>query len=289
MNMADPYANWKTRFHVLLIHPSEPKLLLTSENNGWALPCIESDVFVWWRNMEEVNQEIRAVMGDQVSGMHCLSKVDNMPERESERIYLFEHRGDAIDWDGRWCSRRDLEDMTFLVPEHQAMAVRSLQEVEGLANPDLRPPWSTPGWFDHTAAWFQEQLDKSGIELIHPIQCIYSWPPSAVLHAETSSGEIYMKAASQLPVFVDEPLLMTFLASLFPNRIPAPICVEPEERWMLLPDLGYPIRQATEGEKVEALLSFGELQRRTVEHTERLLEIIEDCIAKGIRSGSKQE
>ena len=223
--------------------------------------------------MEQVNQEIQAVMGNQVSGMHCMSRVDNMPERQSERIYLFENRGDPIDWDGRWCSKQDLGHMTFLIPEQRTMAQQALEEIEGLSDPDLRPPWSIPGWFDQATAWFKEELDKSEIELVHPIQCIYSWPVSAVLHAETSSGEIYMKAASQLRVFVDEPLLTSFLASLFPNRVPTPMCVEPEHRWMLLPDLGYPIREATEEEKVQALLAFGELQRRSIKHADELLRM----------------
>jgi hypothetical protein len=42
---------------------------------------------------------------------------------------------------------------------------------------------------------------------------------------------------------------------------------------MLLPDLGYPIRFATEEEKIEAILRYGELQRKSIAHTEELLGI----------------
>jgi len=244
------------------------------EENRWLLPRVESDDrLIGWRHMDSVTQEIRRTLGDEVSGLECLSLVKDAPEHW-EQIYHFEHRGGGpVTTDGRWCDRADLAQLIFAVPEHRALAERCLEEIEGIADPDLRSPWNCPGWADQAEAWFRQQLSDMGHRLLQPIRSIYRHGLSEILHAETSAGEIYMKASSFLPMLVDEPRLTCYLASVFPGLVPTPIRVNTERRWMLLPDLGYPIREATEEMKIEALLAFGRLQRQAVEHVDELLHL----------------
>jgi len=265
----------RTRFHILLIHPSQPRLLLMQEKDRWLLPCVKSDDrFIGWRDMDSVTQEIRRALGDEVSGLECLSLVWNELEHCHEEVYLFEHRGgEPIATDGRWCDRADLGQLILAVPELRALAERCLEEIEGIADPDVRSPWNCPGWADQAEAWFQQQLSEMGHRLLEPIRSIYRHGLSEILHAETSAGEIYMKASSFLSMLVDEPRLTCHLASVFPDVVPTPIRVNAERRWMLLPDLGYPIREATEEMKIEALLAFGRLQRQSVEHVDKLLHL----------------
>ena len=264
----------RSLFHILLIHPSQPRLLLMQEEDRWLLPRVESDDrFIGFRNMDSVTQEIRRALGGEVSGLECLSLVKDGVEHW-ELVYHFEHRGgEPITTDGRWCDRDDLSHLIFAVPEHRALAERCLEEVEGVADPDLRSPWNCPGWADQAEAWFEQQLNELGHRLLQPIRSTYRHGLSNILHAETSVGEIYMKASSFLPMLVDEPRLTCHLSSVFPDLVPMPIRVNTERKWMLLPDLGYPIREATEEMKIEALLEFGRLQQQAVEHVDKLLHL----------------
>lgn len=269
--MTDSANTWATRFHLLLLHPREARILLQLAEAGWTLPTVDSDVHVWWRNMEDVNEQIQLAAGSQVTGLHCISRLDVNEERRSERIYTCECRSERLELSGTWCGRADLGGAIFANTRHEGMVLRALEELEGCADPDRRPPWCKPGWYDRAAAWFGDRLKGHGLAITERIQCIYSWPVSAVLHARTSAGEIYMKAASHLADFVNEPVLTSFLPTVLPGRVPEPIQIEYEQRWMMLPDLGYPIRYAPEKQKAEALLSFGELQRAAAEHVQTFL------------------
>ncbi|MBT4498364.1 MAG: phosphotransferase, partial [Gemmatimonadetes bacterium] len=163
--------------------------------------------------------------------------------------------------------------LIFAVPEQRTLAERCLEEIEGTADPDLRLPWNCPGWTDQAEGWFEQQLSEMGHRLLQPIRSFYRHGLANILHAETSAGEFYMKASSFLSMLADEPRLTCYLASVFPDLVPRPIRINTERRWMLLPDLGYPIREATEEMKMEALLAFGRLQRQAVEHVDKLLHL----------------
>ncbi|NKB72379.1 MAG: phosphotransferase [Candidatus Latescibacteria bacterium] len=263
----------RTRFHILLLHPTRPRLLLIQKEDGWHLVCVDSDERFGWRDMESLTQEVRRLLADGVSGLECLSYVQDGAEHW-ELICHFEHRGDEpVTTDGRWCYRADIEQLDFAVPEHKGLAEQCLKEVEGVAEPDRRSPWSCPGWADEAEAWLLRQLDEMGCRLLQPVWGFYRHGLANTIHAQTSAGEFYMKASSFLPMLVDEPRLTGYLAAEFPEFVPAPIRVHAQRRWMLLPDLGYPIRAATEDMKKEALLAFGRLQRQAIGHVDKLLRL----------------
>ena len=65
---------------------------------------------------------------------------------------------------------------------------------------------------------------------------VTNWSLSCVLRGHTAAGAVYFKAAATLPLFVNEPVIMAALARRYPEHIPAPLSLNPQRRWMLLPE-----------------------------------------------------
>ncbi|MFP6646012.1 MAG: hypothetical protein VCF24_21010, partial [Candidatus Latescibacterota bacterium] len=63
----------------------------------------------------------------------------------------------------------------------------------------------------------------------------------------------------------------TDLAALFTGRIPEPLAVDVERGWLLLPDLGPPIREVPDDVKLAALQTYAQLQLDSVRHAEALI------------------
>jgi hypothetical protein len=59
-----------------------------------------------------------------------------------------------------------------------------------------------------------------------------------VLKVTTESGPLYFKVPRDLPLFVNEGVVLTRLAEIYPDRLPRPLALAPERGWMLLDDFG---------------------------------------------------
>ena len=70
----------------------------------------------------------------------------------------------------------------------------------------------------------------------------------------------------------DEPSLTCRLADLFPELVQALLAVHQENGWIVLPDIGPPIREALAGEKMAVFDLFAQMQRRSETHVDGLLE-----------------
>lgn len=103
------------------------------------------------------------------------------------------------------------------------------------------------------------------------IERFYNWPLASVLRAHTTTGDLYLKATSRIPLLADESALTVCLAALFPGRVPEPIAVDLERGWMLLPDVGPWIYGTPEDVKLAALQGFAQLQLDSVEQADHLL------------------
>jgi hypothetical protein len=77
------------------------------------------------------------------------------------------------------------------------------------------------------------------------------WRLSCLLRAPTGDGDVWFKANTTSPLFVNEGVVMGALAGLFPGRVPAPLAVEPERAWMVLADFGEEVRWEAPMEVVE--------------------------------------
>jgi hypothetical protein len=81
-------------------------------------------------------------------------------------------------------------------------------------------------------------MERLGRPLTGPVRQARVWRLSCLLRAPTGDGDIWFKASTTSPLFVNEGVVRGALAGLFPGQVPAPLAVEPERGWMVLADFG---------------------------------------------------
>jgi fructosamine-3-kinase len=146
--------------------------------------------------------------------------------------------------------------------------------------PERRAPWAIPGWHAEVERWIRDQIARLGRGQIRSIKPIKSWSISCVLKVTTETGTLYFKVARDLPLFVNEGVVLSRLAELYPDRVPTPLALAPERGWMLLDDFGgqpgddapldqqahlmqdFARMQIDSSRKIEALLAAGCKDRR---------------------------
>lgn len=274
--MAEDAARWRSDIFGILPHPTEPRVLLLRDGNGWTLPRARLERGIWLDKLGIVTEGLRRVLGAGVRA-HRYARYDHSDKgRWEEGIYVLEGAADParIPPAGRWIDRDDLEDLPLRHPAHRAVLDTYFREAAGGIEPERQAPWARSGWFNEAAAWIAAQLSERGRPLAAPVEQIRNFSLSCILRAPTAAGAVYFKVAADFPLFVDEPLLTTALAARFPGRVPAPLAIDRARRWMLTEDFGRPIGWDAPLATREALLrAFGELQIAAAESAEGLLAL----------------
>jgi len=126
------------------------------------------------------------------------------------------------------------------------------------------PPWEASGWSEAVLAWVDGELDRLGLRRTGPMEP-RPRPWSIVLTVPTSTGACYFKTTA--PDMANDAALTVLLAGEAPNLVLAPLAVDLERRWMLLPDGGPRLRDALAedpdlGHWERILPVYAELQRR---------------------------
>jgi hypothetical protein len=119
-----------------------------------------------------------------------------------------------------------------------AVAARVVEELERGPSGDGGQPWAARGWFAEADRWLRSTMERLGRPLTGPVRQARVWRLSCLLRAPTGDGDVWFKANTISPLFVNEGVVMGALAGLFPGRVPAPLAVEPERGWMVLADFG---------------------------------------------------
>jgi len=221
------------------------------------------DEAVWEADVGKVSEAMRLALGVDVTTLRYASYSVSEDAHQIDTIYVLESHNPAWEpQDGaEWVGRAVLADLPLARPEHRALVAAHLAEAESGQIPELRPPWARVGWFEQAAAWTQSELARLGYSLTAPVEQVKSWGISCILRARTSSGDVYFKAASSLPLFAHEPAVTRGLSWLYPDHIPTPLSIDEQHRWMLLADFGAPIEwDAPVEEQEEILRLYGELQ-----------------------------
>jgi hypothetical protein len=91
-----------------------------------------------------------------------------------------------------------------------------------------------------------------GRPLTGPVAQVRAWELSCILRAPTATGDVWFKTNAALPLFVNEGVVLTTLAELFGDRVPAPLAVDAERGWMLLDDHGEEVARSYARMQVEA-------------------------------------
>ncbi|MEM7595876.1 MAG: phosphotransferase, partial [Cyanobacteria bacterium P01_A01_bin.83] len=122
-----------------------------------------------------------------------------------------------------------------------------------------------------------------GAKQLAPVEYVKSWSISCVLKVETSIGNLYLKQASTLPLFCDEPVVTNELAHLFPDHIPQVVGINPEHSWLLLQDFGKPLgNKVSIQTKQEVYRLLAQIQIQSIEYRDRLLTI--DCLDRRLNN-----
>ncbi len=269
---------WKSYVYGILPHPTEPRSLLRSDNNGWFLPygCVHQGV--WSSDFAKIKKAIQRELGFSVNVLYYRSFWVEQSQRQIHGIYVLEHCGSIEKiQNGTWINSQTLDNLSLKFPEHKSVIKEYLTEIESGRIPELRPPWARPGWFDTAVAWIETQLLELDYKQLAPVECIKSSGISCILKVRTTSGNIYFKEASTLPLFCDEPIVTTELKHLFPDHLPTILSIDRKHHWMLSADFGNPIgRNAPLRLQKEIYRLFAQIQIQSVEQTNFLL--IKGCL-----------
>jgi hypothetical protein len=124
-----------------------------------------------------------------------------------------------------------------------------------------------------------EAIGEAGYTQTGPVEQLRNWSISSLLVMPTSAGRVYFKAASALPLFVNEPALLQTLSELYPKQFPTLLKIDPIRRWMLMEEF-QPTEWDDDTDLAPILAAFGRLQRESARHLDKLREA--GCIDRSL-------
>lgn len=134
--------------------------------------------------------------------------------------------------------------------------------------------WSSTEWQRSAVGWLDEQLRLVGAKRTGPAEHPHIRPWATAIRATTSTGVVWLKATGPGTSF--EVRLYPVLARLVPQHVLAPIAVDFDRGWIVLPDggpsLGERLTGADLGEAmVSALRQYAQLQVELAGHAQEIL------------------
>ena len=136
--------------------------------------------------------------------------------------------------------------------------------------------WGSAAWRDSAVAWLDESLARAGRRRSGPVEQPRTRPWATVLRAPTTSGPVWLKATT--PATSAEVALYPLLVRSAAPRVLAPLAVDVERGWLLLPDGGRTLADdgpgaALVGGLTGALVALAEVQTALAPHVEELLAV----------------
>ncbi|MEO1378416.1 MAG: aminoglycoside phosphotransferase family protein, partial [Cyanobacteria bacterium J06635_10] len=259
---------WSSHLYAILPHPTEAKVLMLSNQAGWFLPDVRLDCDIYCDDFGDIKQAFEQKLGISVNALYYAQNNYDKSKREIHGVYVLEQNDSITELKaGSWIDLENLRNLSLKLPEHKSVIEEYLIEIESGDIPELRPPWARRGWFKSATRWIEEQLLEFNYQQLAPVECIKSWGISCVLKVSTTAGNLYLKEASTLPLFCDEPVVTTELKKLFPEHIPTVLSINSERHWMLLADFGEPIgRKPAFKLQKDVYRLLAQIQIKSVEH-----------------------
>jgi hypothetical protein len=140
----------KTPYHneAIIAHPQEPRLLLLTDPDGWALPSFDGT------EPPAITLAIRERLGVETVVMRRVYDRARLEPEAREQVYALELR--TPDWtppaDARWVGRNELITLSLANPARRPVLDAWLAETEGKTISPQRAPWERPGWFVEAGA-----------------------------------------------------------------------------------------------------------------------------------------
>ncbi len=107
--------------------------------------------------------------------------------------------------------------------------------------------WEDPAFLAEARGWIERALVDLGLRLVGEIEQPHVRPWSTVLRVPTAGGDVWFKAA--VPSLSHDVGVTSTLARLRPDLVLAPLAVDLERRWMLLPNGGERLREVLARER----------------------------------------
>ena len=264
---------WRSQLHAAVRHGSEPRVLLLRSDRAWRLPRTLVRKAVWPADAATVAPALEGRLGTRLWLLRRLAgSEDDAAKRISE---VFEVEPAAPNWEppthGRWVGRGELDGLRLSDEAERELLTGYLDALEEDDGPEARAPWARPGWLADVRAWLEPEVARLGRSL-RAIEQVKHWSISSVLRLETDGPDLYFKVSARLPLFVEEASVTAMLAERFPGYVPAPLAVEPERGWFVLPAfddlIGWDLPL---GLHEELFRRYAGLQRRSADLTAELL------------------
>jgi fructosamine-3-kinase len=283
-----PIVNW-TNLYAILPNHDRSAVLGLYHMDGLRLPLFSMTEQLNPMQTDQVYAGFKRICPLPINVLDCLAFETTQEGNRIESLFLLEvmdsFSEDLPEGFG-WIRFEDLHD--GLVPECLSNGLsnwleeRKAQIEQGTAwqSSPSRPPWTLPGWHSQAKAWITSEMDLLNMD-IRGIEPLKLWCISAVLRVESTTSPVFFKASLDLPLFVNEGVVMSGLAQIYPDNIPSPLAVNAARRWMLLGDLGVPIgRSASLAQRMSVFQEMACLQIDSTERINSLLEI--GCIDRRI-------
>jgi hypothetical protein len=267
---------WHTSLYGILHQEDTRHIWLLRSPGGWSLPVARVDQAVYPGDTGSISTRMaEALRADVIAYRYTRHSFDEQ-HRAISGVYLLEPRTRGVDpaSDGQWFEHEALDGLEFAPTEHRLILQEALDNVAAGDSSGRRAPWLFPGWFQTAEAWILDQLRAIGFQSIGPVEQVRSWGLSCVLRAPTTTEAIFFKTAINLPMFVNEPLLLKHLSGWYPEVIPCPLAIDAERRWMLMPDWGPTIGWNAPAERRAAIYrAMAEIQIDAAQRVDDLLRV----------------
>jgi hypothetical protein len=263
---------WRSHLFAALRHPVEPRVLVLRSDRSWRLPRVVVADAVWAADAEVVVPAFERRLGTRPWLLRRLGVADEEEAKRVEAVYELELLEQA--WEppahGRWVGRGDIDRLRLADEQQRELLEAYLEGLERGDVPESRAPWARPGWLQEARAWIEREVARLR-HTVTGIEQVKHWSISSILRVRTTGPNVYFKAPAWLPLFVREGAVTARLAERFPGYVPAPLALEPERDWMLLPELELVSWDAPLGTRCEMLRRFAGLQRQTAGSAAELL------------------
>lgn len=266
--------SWEATIYAILPHTTEARVWLQENDEGkFSLPQITMFGSRWNTTEARVQRPLQAQLDANINVLYCAAYQEDDSAKTTESVFVLDNLG-AVMKNGRWVDQATLQTISLAQPAHQPLIANSLQEWATGDVPALRPAWARRGWYAQAEQWIEDALQQLGHPLTAPLEVIRNWGLSYVLRAYTEQGVFYFKTVGDLPLFVNEAVAVRHLAKLFPENVLAPIAIEAERDWMLLPPLTHLLNWGAELEQRQGFLAqFAQMQKTAVSHVDGLIAV----------------
>ena len=259
------------KYYIVVVHPEGGSVLALPPSrpasddarDAWDVPEF-APATTDARIVGHINAEIRRQLGFDAWTLKCAARGEDGEQTWRVFIAVARQSDAALPLGARWLTREQASSARFANP-HVGAATRKWFADAAHPSP-LRAPWEEIGWHDAACDWILAQLAEPGFTALSPIAHQRAWGLSCTMQVTTEHGDVYFKATP--PFMSHEGRVMQAIAERCPELLPAPLAMDAERGWLLMPDFGGEMLHecADIARWEEALRLFSKVQAAQVAH-----------------------